>query len=119
MNKGLKFLLISIIILLLAGMLFFSDFSYKIRVYWNCKKALKMEIAATVDSLYISKKRSFVILVGGEKLINLYTKENPGNVIEQGDSIYKPGGLFNYYVYKKGTDSVYVLSGNKECNIIQ
>lgn len=115
MKQILRYFFVFMIIILLGGMIFFSNFSLRYRTYKQCKEIKELELNAVVDSTYFSVKGSYVIKIQNKKLINLYINEDPRYFLNQGDSIYKQKGSFKYTIYKENSDSVFVLTNKLSC----
>ncbi len=65
------------------------------------------------------ENRSCEIIFEGSdyRFYNNYTGRSMRKIVAPGDSIYKPSGIFKYYIYKQSNkDSCIVLEGDCGCD---
>jgi len=83
-----------------------------------CRETQNMSIAARVDSIYNELRLPGIIAMSdGQCIYESFLSPPLSKMVIPGDSIFKPQGLFRYYVYKNANkDSCVVYDANYDCD---
>lgn len=85
----------------------------------NCKSLLVNEISGVVQNSYMDNSKdvkAFVIIfTNGKKYTNPVFLKGLNGLIESGDSIYKPSGLFKYFIFRKTQKRPFIHDENVDC----
>lgn len=86
-------------------------------IYYNKIKALQIN-SIVKDMWPLHFKNDYVLIFENNfHLYRNYTGENIEEYVSVGDSIYKPSGLFKYYIYKQGNkDNPVIVEGDCGCD---